>query len=146
MGTKRETRTATPVAQPVDRHGLSAALRLFVTQFVVTDKRDQIHKRLLAAERRDETLGTLPRWISGITSELTGTDRSPAGLQARLGEVIGVYLDEDGARRITIVGALDLGRGRAGVFIGDTGRVALILVADGAPILCSSLQSGRVAP
>ncbi len=125
--------------EPIDRHGLSAALTLFVTRFVVKDKRDQIHKRLFTAERRGETLGTLPRWITGLKSELAGADRSPAGLQARLGEVTGVYLDGDGARRTTIVGALELGRGRAGVFIGDTGRVAMILVADAAPLLCSAL-------
>lgn len=139
MGTKRETRTVAPTAQPVDLHGLSAALTLFVTRFVTKDKRTQIHKRLLTAERRAETLVTLARWIQGIKSELAGAEQSPAGLQARLGEVIGVYLDEDGARRTTIAGALDLGRGRAGVFIGDTGRIAMIMVADGPPTLCSSL-------
>lgn len=125
--------------QPIDRHGLSAALTLFVTRFVVKDKRDQIHKRLFTAERRGETLATLPRWITGIQAELTGAERSPAGLQARLGEVIGVYLDEDRARRTTIACALDLGRRRAGVFVGDAGRVALVLSADGAPVLCTAL-------
>lgn len=124
--------------EPVDRHGLSAALTLFVTRFVIKDKRDQIHKRLLAAERRGETLGTLVRWVQGTRAELAGADRSPAGLQARLGEVTGVYLDETGARRTTIVGALDHGRARTAVFIGDTGRIALLMVADGAPILCSA--------
>ncbi len=123
---------------PVDRHGLSAALTLFVTRFVIKDKRDQIHKRLLAAERRGETLDTLVRWIQGTKAELAGADQSPVGLQARLGEVTGVYLDENGARRTTIVGALDLGRARASVFIGDTGRIALIMVADGPPVLCSA--------
>ena len=137
--TFRGTRPVTPMVQPVDRHSLGAALTLFVSRFVVRDKRDQIHKRLFTAERRGETLGTLPRWLTGIKSELTGADRSPAGLLARLGEVIGVYLDEDGARRTTIAGALDLGRGRTGVFIGDTGRAAMILVGDGPPILCTSL-------
>lgn len=139
MGTKRETKTVAPMAQPVDLHGLSAALTLFVTRFMTKDKRTQIHKRLLTAERRGETLVTLARWIQGIKSELAGAERSPAGLQARLGEVIGVYLDDDGARRTTIAGALDLGRGRAALFIGDTGRVAMILAADGPPVLCSSL-------
>ena len=125
--------------EPIDRHGLSAALTLFVTRFVVKDKREQVHKRLFTAERRGETLGTLPRWVTGIKSELAGADRSPAGLQKRLGEVTGVNLDKESARRTTIIGALELGRGRAGVFIGDTGRIAMILVADAAPVLCSAL-------
>lgn len=127
------------MTQPIDRHGLSAALTLFVTRFVSKDKRDQIHKRLLTAERRGETLGTLPRWIIGIKAELVGADKSPRGLQARLGEVTGVYLDDHGASRTTIASALDLGRARAAVFIGDSGRVAMILVADGPPILCTAL-------
>lgn len=137
MGTKRETKPAAPMAVPVDRHGLSAALTLFVTRFVIDGKRDQMHKRLLTAERRGETLATVVRWIKGSKAELAGADRSPAGLQARLGEVMGVYLDEDGAKRTTIAGALDLGRSRAAVFIGDTGRVAMILATDGPPVLCS---------
>lgn len=123
---------------PLDRHGLSAALTLFVRGFVIKDKRDQVHRRLLAAERRGETLGTLVRWLQGTRAELAGADRSPAGLQARLGEITGVYLDEKTAQRTTIVGALELGRARAAVFVGDTGRIALVMVADGPPILCSA--------
>ena len=60
-------------------------------------------------------------------------------LRARLGQVVGVHLDETGARRTTIVGALELGRDRASLFVADTGRIALITVAGGAPILCSWL-------
>jgi hypothetical protein len=126
-------------SQPVERRGLDSALLLFVDRFVVEDKRGQIHKRLLAAERRGETLGSLPRWLAGTAAPLEGRDRSPAGLRARLGEVVGVHLDETGARRTTIVGALELGRDRASLFVADTGRIALITVAGGAPILCSWL-------
>jgi len=123
----------------VERHGLDSALRLFVDRFVVPDKRAQIHKRLLAAERRAETLASLPRWIAGTVAALEGRDRSPAGLTTRFGELIGVHLDEAGARRTTIAGALELGRGRCSLFVGDSGRIALITVADGPPILCSGL-------
>lgn len=137
MGTKRETKPRPPTVTPVDRHGLRAALTLFVTRFVIEDKRDQMHKRLLTAERRDETLVALVRWIEGSNAVLEGADRSPAGLHARFGEVIGVYLDEAGARRTTIGGALELGRGRASLFIGDTGRIALITSPDSPPVLCS---------
>jgi phage-related minor tail protein len=135
--TKRDARPPAPVVQPVDRHGLAAALRLFVTGFVVADKREQMHKRLLAAERRGETLAALPRWIEGTHVTLEGADRSPAGLQARFGELLGVHLDTDGARRTTIAGALALGRARSSLFVGDAGRIAMITVEAGAPILCS---------
>jgi len=123
----------------VERRGVDSALLLFVDRFVVEDKRRQIHKRLLTAERRGETLESLPRWLTGTSSPLEGRDRSPAGLRARLGEVIGVQLDEAGARRTTIAGALELGRGRGSLFVADTGRIALITLAGGAPILCSWL-------
>jgi len=126
-------------SQPVERRGLDSALLLFVDRFVVEAKRRQIHHRLLTAERRAETLGSLPRWLAGATAPLEGRDRSPQGLRARLGEVIGVHLDDAGARRTTIAGALELGRGRASLFVADTGRIALITVAGGAPILCSWL-------
>jgi len=137
MGTKREAKAVAPVVQPVDRHGLSAALRLFVTRFVIEDKRDQMHKRLLTSERRGETLAAVVRWIEGTTAVLVGADRSPSGLQARFGDLLGVHLDEVGARRTTIAGALELGRGRASLFIGDTGRIAMVTVEEGPPTLCS---------
>lgn len=121
----------------VDRHGLAAALRLFATNFVVADKRTQIQTRLLAAERRLETLETLPRWIAVRTAPLAGADQSPAGLRTRFGELIGVHLREAGASRTTIADALDLGRATSSVFIADSGNIALITVASGAPILCS---------
>jgi hypothetical protein len=125
------------VSQPVDRHGLAAALRLFVDGFVVEAKRTQIHARLLAAERRAETLGTLPRWLAARTSPLEGKDRSPAGLAARFGELLGVQLTEDAAARTTIGAAVGVGRARASLFVADSGRLALITVADGPPILCA---------
>lgn len=124
-------------AKSVDRHGLAAALRLFVTNFVVVDKRTQIQTRLLAADRRLETLETLPRWISSRTAPLAGADQSPAGLRARFGELLGVRLGEAGASRTTIADALDLGRASPSVYIADSGNIALITAASGAPILCS---------
>ncbi len=140
MSKKPDPEAPSPIpSQPVERHGLDSALRLFVDRFVVEDKRRQIHKRLLVVERRGETLGSLPRWIAGTTAPLEGRDRSPAGLKARMGDVVGVHLDEAGARRTTIAGALELGRDRASLFVGDTGRIALITVPGGAPILCSWL-------
>lgn len=137
MASKRDQSSSAPAArQPVDGHGLSAALRLFVTGFVVDDKRAQVERRLLTSARRAETLGTLPRWLAGRTAPLEGADRSPAGLRARFGELVGVQLDEAGAARTTIAGALEHGRQRASVFIADTGRLALITVATGPPLLC----------
>ncbi len=132
---------AKPLAptQVVERSGLDSALRLFVGRFVVDDKRGQVHKRLLTAERRAETLQTLPRWLAGTVAALEGRDLSPAGLQRRFGEIIGVHLDDRGARRTTIVGALELGRGRPSLFVGDTGWIALVTVAHGPPLLCSRL-------
>jgi hypothetical protein len=126
-------------SQPVERQGLDSALRLFVARFVVEDKRGQIHKRLLTAERREETLGTLPRWLAGTTAPLAGQEQSPAGLRSRFGELVGVQLDAAGARRTTIAGALELGRGRASLFVDDRGWIALVTLTDGAPILCSRL-------
>ncbi len=137
VGKKRETRPAAPVTVPVDRHGLGAALTLFVTKLVVDDKRKQIHQRLLTSERRTETLGTLVRWLQGTQASLEGADRSPAGLHARFGEITGVHLDEDGARRTTLAAALDLGRDRHSLFIGDTGRIALVTTVGAPPVLCS---------
>jgi hypothetical protein len=131
----REPRS--PTSQPVDRHGLDAALRLFVAGFVIEDKRTQMHKRLLAAERRLETLVALPRWLAGTPTELEGSDRSPAGIRARLGELVGVHLDAAGARRTTIAHALDLGRAKPSLFIGDAGSVAMITVEAGPPLLCA---------
>jgi hypothetical protein len=139
MSKRTDGRTPSFPALPVERHGLDSALKLFVAGFVVEDKRAQIHKRLLTAEGRVETLGTLPRWLAGSPVPLVGADQSPAGLQRRFGEVMGVHLDEIGARRTTIAGALDLGRGRASLFVGDTGWIALITVVGGAPLLCSRL-------
>lgn len=136
---KRPDRPPSIPSQPVERHGLDSALRLFVASFVVEDKRAQVHKRLVTAERRLETLGTLPRWLAGTTAPLAGPDQSPAGLQRRFGDLTGVHLDEAGARRTTIAGALELGRGRASLFVGDTGWIALITLPGGAPILCSRL-------
>jgi hypothetical protein len=137
VGNKRETKLAPAESVPVDRHALGAALTLFVTRFVVEDKRDQLHKRLLTRDRRGETLVAVARWIHGTKAPLEGADRSPAGLRTRFGELVGIYLDEDAAKRTTIDGALELGRARASVFIGDTGRIALITSTDGPPLLCS---------
>jgi hypothetical protein len=140
VGTKRDARPpAAAVPVPVDHHGLNAALRLFVASFVVEDKRTQIHKRLLASERRLETLTTLPRWLAGRTAPLEGADRSPAGLRARLGDLSGVHLVAGGAARTTIARALELGRGGPSLFIADSGNVALITGDEGAAILCSRL-------
>jgi hypothetical protein len=132
-------RVPTNPSQPVARQGLASALQLFVDRFVVEDKRRQLHQRLLAAERRGETLIALPRWLAGTPAPLAGRDQSPAGLRARFGELAGVHLDDAGARRTTIAGALEHGRGRASLFVGDTGWVALVSRADGPALLCSRL-------
>lgn len=124
--------------RPVDHRALDAALSLFVRAFVVDDKRKQMHDRLLAKERRQDTLEALPRWLSARTEPLAGKDKSPAGLRARLGELSGVHVDASGARRVTIARALELGRGKASLFIGDNGRVALVTLVEGAPLLCSA--------
>ncbi|HVK89619.1 MAG TPA: hypothetical protein VM513_36100 [Kofleriaceae bacterium] len=124
--------------RPIDHRALDAALALFVRAFVVDDKRKQMHDRLLTKERREETLAALPRWLSARTEPLAGKDKSPAGLRARLGELSGIHVDARGARRVTISRALELGRGHASLFIGDNGRVALVTLVDGAPLLCSA--------
>jgi hypothetical protein len=146
VGTKRDAKLPAPAApQPVDNHALNAALRLFVSTFVVGDKRSQIHKRLLASDRRLETLASLPRWIAGGAAPLEGADRSPAGLRARLGDITGIRLTEAGASRTTIARALELDRGTSSVFIADSGHVAMITVVDGPPILCSRLGAASAA-
>jgi hypothetical protein len=114
-----------------------AAIRLFVKTFVVDEKQAQIAKRLATEERRLETIATLPRWIRTRATPLEGTDQSPAGLRTRFGDLVGVVLDEDGARRTTIAHALELGRGRRTLFVADTGSLALITSPDAAPLLCS---------
>jgi len=123
------------VGTKVDRRALEAALRLFVDTFVVGDKRAQIRDRLLG-DRRVETLATLPRWVVRSTP-LEGADRSPAGVRARFGELVGVHLDEAAANRTTIADALALARAKPSLFIADTGNLAVITVADGPPLLCS---------
>jgi hypothetical protein len=139
--TRKSGASAPPsvASQPVDRRGLDSALRLFVDRFVVEDKRDQVHKRLFTAERRVETLGTLPRWLAGTSAPLAGPDQSPAGLRRRFGDLLGVQLDASGSRRTTVANALELGRGQASLFVGDTGWIALITIAGGVPLLCSRL-------
>jgi hypothetical protein len=126
-------------SQPVDTRALAAALRLFADRFLVADKRKQVQQRLVTVERRADTLASLDRWLDGAPSPLAGAERSPAGLRARFGEMLGVHLDDDGARRTTIAGALELGRGRTSLFVSDNGRVALLTRADGPPLLCARL-------
>ncbi len=123
---------------PVEQKALDAALTLFVKAFVVDDKRKQMHDRLLTKERRSETLVALPRWLSSRTEELAGRDKSPAGIAARFGALVGVHIDAGKARRVTISRALELGRAEASLWIGDNGRIALItMAAGGAPLLIS---------
>ncbi|MFN0246011.1 MAG: hypothetical protein ACKV2T_03830 [Kofleriaceae bacterium] len=123
--------------KPIDHKALDAALQLFVKAFVTDDKKKQMHDRLLAKDRRGETLEALPRWIGGRTEVLSGKDKSPAGIVARFGALAGVHLDAGGARRTSIARALELGRATATLWIGDNGRIALITVAGGAPLLVS---------
>ena len=125
--------------EPIDPRGLDAALRLFATTFVIEDKQQQVYKRLLTGERRVETLASLARWIRTRTSPLEGADRSPAGLRARFGELLGIVVGERTANRTTIVGALDLGRNLPSLFIADSGSLAMITASDGPPVLCSRL-------
>jgi len=139
VGKKPDAKPAPVASEPIERRGLDSALRLFVERFVIDDKRGQIHKRLLTAERRLETLGTLPRWRAGSPAPHEGRDQSPAGLRTRFGELVGVFLDDGGARRTTIAGALELGRGRCALFVGDSGWVALVMAAGEPPLLCSRL-------
>lgn len=123
--------------KPVDTKALDAALQLFVKAFVVDDKRKQMHDRLLTKERRAETLEALPRWISARNEELAGKDKSPAGIAARFGALTGVFVDANGAKRIEIGKALELGRTSATLWIGDNGRIALITVPGASPLLLS---------
>jgi hypothetical protein len=123
----------------VDPKALDAALSLFVRAFVVADKQKQMHDRLLTKERRVETLEALPRWIATRTEELAGKDKSPAGLAARLGALLGVQVDATGARRVEVARALELARATASLWIGDNGRVAMITIAGGTPILAMTL-------
>ena len=136
MGTKRSAPAAPPPVQLVDHHALRAALTLFVSRFVIPVKRDQMHARLLTAERRRETLEALPRWLAGRQAPLEGADQSPTGLSARFGELTGILLDPARARRTTIGGTLALARGEVALFIGDAGRIALMFVGEAPPLLC----------
>lgn len=107
---------------------------------MVEDKRKQIHQRLLTAARRAETLATLPRWLGCRATPLEGVDKSPAGLEARLGKLPGVLVTAEGAIRTTIIDALVRGRSVASVFVADNGNVALVTHAEGAALtLCSRL-------
>lgn len=116
---------------------LAPALKTFVAAFVTEDKRKQMHDRLLTKDRRAETLEALPRWISSRTEALAGKDKSPAGITARFGALTGVYVDASGAQRVEIGRALELGRATTSLWIGDNGRIALITVLGGAPLLLS---------
>ncbi len=112
---------------------------MFVATFVVAEKRTQVHTRLLAAERRIETLTTLPRWIAVRTAALEGADQAPNGLRARFGELLGIHLGATAAVRATIAHALERGRTTPTLFIADSGMIALITGATGAPLLCSRI-------
>jgi len=65
-----------------------------------------------------------------------GADRAPAGRTARFWELTGILLDPARARRTTNGGTLALARGEVALFIGDSGRIALMFVGEGAPLLC----------
>jgi hypothetical protein len=143
VGQKRDPGPPPAAPEPVEPRALDAALRLFVANFVVDDKQAQVHKRLLTAARRGETLATLPRWLAVAAAPLEGADRSPTGLRARLGDLTGIRIAEDGAGRTTIVRALELGRGAAALFIADSGAAALITAPGAPPLLCSRLALRR---
>lgn len=120
----------------IDQRALQAALELFVKTFVVADKRSQIRNRLATADRRDETLSTLPRWLArGVPLE--GADRSPVGAAKRFGELLGIQLTATAAHRITIASALALGRNAATLFIADNGNLAVVTLPDATALLCS---------
>jgi hypothetical protein len=123
-------------SSPIDARGLDAALLLFAKTFVFADKQGQIRKRLGTADRRLETLETLPRWIRTRTAPLEGVEQSPSGLRARFGDLLGIVIGADGAQRVTIVHALERGRDRLSLFVADNGNLAMITVAGSAPILC----------
>ena len=120
---------------PIDHRALQAALELFVKTFVIADKRSQVRIRLLTADRRDETLTSLPRWLVRSVP-LEGADRSPTGAMKRFGEVMGIHLRAT-AQRTTIADALQLGRTAATLFIADNGNFAVVTAADGTALLCS---------
>lgn len=124
---------------PVDPRALRAALELFAKTFVVDDKRAQVRNRLATAERRDETLATLPRWLER-DAPLEGADRSPAGATKRFGEVLGIHVAAGGAQRTTLANALAAGRGAATLFVADNGNLAVVTVADGTAVLCSKFS------
>ena len=125
-----------PTHTPVDQRALQAALELFVETFVVEAKRSQLRNRLLTAERRAQTLATLPLWLAR-SAPLEGADRSPAGAAKRFGDVLGVHLTSSGAHRTTIANALALGRTGATLFVADNGNFAMITIADGTAVLSS---------
>jgi len=143
VGHKRDPGPPPAAPEPVAPRALDAALRLFVASFVVDDKRAQLHKRLLATGRRADALAALPRWLSVAAAPLEGADRSPAGLRARLGDLTGIRIAEDGAGRTTIARALELGRATASLFIADSGAAALITAPGAPPLLCSRLAARR---
>ena len=120
----------------IDQRALQAALGLFSKTFVVPDKRAQILKRLTTAERREETLVTLSRWLAR-SAPLEGADRSPSGAAKRFGDLIGIHLTATEANRTTVGNALALGRGAATLFIADNGSLAVLTAADGTAVLCS---------
>ena len=129
-------RAPAPIATtPVAQRGLEAAARLFASKFVVPAKQAQLAQRLATAARRGETLTAQPRWLAGTPTPLAGAEQSPAGLEARVGAQVGIYLDDDGARRTASGAALALGRGHAALFIADSGRLALVFRVDDAPLL-----------
>jgi hypothetical protein len=132
-----------PSPEPVEPRALDAALRLFVAGFIVEDKQAQLHKRLLASARRGETLAALPRWLAVAAAPLEGADLSPVGLRARLGDLVGIRVAEDGVGRTTVARALELGRGVASLFIADSGTAALITARGAPPLLCSRLAARR---
>jgi len=143
VGQKRAPDPPPAALEPASPNALDAAQRLFVAGFVVDDKQAQLHKRLLAGGRRSEALATLPRWLAVAAAPLEGADRSPAGLRARLGDLAGIRIAEDGAGRTTIARALELGRDAASLFIADSGAAALITTPGAPPLLCSRLAARR---
>lgn len=136
MRDRPAARPATDALTAIEPAALTAAVRLFTSRFVVAAKQAQLAQRLSTAARRAETLAALPRWLGGAPTPLAGGEQSPTGIEARFGPMTGVYVDGERAGRTTIGGALTLARGRAALFVADSGRVALV-ARDGEPPLIS---------
>ena len=119
-----------------------AAVQRFVTIFVDASRRERVAAMLVhkQREKRIAMIQTVYKWIDPAwRTELERDTGFPVQLEKRFGALLGIVIDEIGARHVTIAEAAAVAAGRFGaIFIADARPIAVLFPEVGPPTLCSS--------